>query len=82
MKQKDIFLIGVVVLVSGIVSLLFSSILISSPKNRQTKVEVVDPIASEFQEPDKRYFNPQAIDPTQLIQIGDSNNPQPFNNKD
>ena len=82
MKQKDIFLIIVIVFFSGIISLLFSSILISSPKNRQTKVEVVDPIASDFQEPDKRYFNAQAIDPTQLIKIGDSNNPQPFNNKD
>ena len=79
MKQKDFFLIAVISIISGVVALVFSTVLISSPKNRQAQVEVVDPITSNFKEPDKRYFNAQAIDPTQLIQIGDSNNPQPFN---
>jgi len=81
MKQKDFFLIAVISIISGVVALVFSTVLISSPKNRQAQVEVVDPITSNFKEPDKRYFNAQAIDPTQLIQIGDSNNPQPFNQR-
>jgi hypothetical protein len=81
MKQKDIVLIIVVVFISGVVSLVLSNMLISSPKNRQEKVEVVEPISAEFDTPkkDDKYFNSQAIDPTQIIRIGDSNNQQPFN---
>ena len=81
MKQKDIVLIIVVVFVSGVISLVLSNMLISSPKNRQEQVEVVEPISAEFDTPEKddKYFNSQAIDPTQIIRIGDSNNQQPFN---
>lgn len=78
MKQKDLPLIAVAVVFGGVISLVLSNILISSPKNRNTKVEIVNPITSDFKEPDQRYFNAQSIDPTQLIQIGDSNNQQPF----
>ncbi len=79
MKQKDMLLIVVVAIVAGVFSLLLSNVLISSPKNRKEKVEIVEAITSDFQEPDKKYFNANSIDPTKLIQIGDSTNPQPFN---
>lgn len=79
MKQKDIILIVVVVFVSGVISLIVSNLLFSSPKNRQEKVEVVEPITADFNQPDKRYFNSQSIDPTQIIRIGDNTNDQPFN---
>lgn len=81
MKQKDIVLIIVVVFISGVFSLVLSNYLFSSPRNRQEKVEVVEPITAEFDTPEKddKYFNAQAIDPTQIIRIGDNNNQQPFN---
>lgn len=78
MKQKDIVLIIVVVFVSGVFSLILSSLFINSPKNRKTQVEVVDKIDAEFTQPDKTYFNPNSIDPTQNIRIGDDLNPDPF----
>lgn len=81
MKQKDIILIMVVVFISGVFSFLLSNYLFASPKNRQEKVEVVEPITADFKIPakDDKYFNIQAIDPTQIIRIGDNNNNQPFN---
>jgi hypothetical protein len=81
MKQKDWILIIVVVFISGIVSFVLSNYLFASPKNRQEKVEVVEPITADFKIPkaDDKYFNAQAIDPTQIIKIGDNNNNQPFN---
>ena len=79
MKQKDILLIVVVVIVAGVVALLFSKLVISTPKNRQEKVEVVDAITSEFNQPDKKYFNTQSVNPTKLIRIGDNVNQKPFN---
>jgi hypothetical protein len=81
MKQKDIILIIVVVFVSGVISLMLSNKLISSPKNRQEKVEVVVPISAELNKPDQKYFNANSIDPTQIIRIGDSNNSKPFNKR-
>ena len=81
MKQKDIALVIVVSAVSGFISLFLSNFLFASPKNRQEKVEIVQPIDSVFTQPDKKYFNEQSIDPTQLIRIGDNSNTQPFNSK-
>lgn len=78
MKQKDIALIVVIVAISGLVSFLASRWIFAKPGDRQQKAEVVDVITSDFTLPDSKYFNPNAIDPTQLIQIGGDNNPNPF----
>ena len=78
MKQKDIVLIIVISFISAVFSLFLSNAMFSSPKNRQEKVEVVDAITADFSKPDVKYFNPNAINPTQLIQIGENPNPQPF----
>jgi len=79
MKQKDIALIVVVILISVIFSLLLSKWLISSPSQRSYKVEVVQPITADFPPPDKKYFNEKSFDPTKLIQIGNESNTKPFN---
>ena len=79
MKQKDIALIIVVVFISGVISFFVSNMLFSSPDQRKTEVEVVEPISASFTKPDARYFNKDAINPTQQIQIGgDSGNPTPL----
>lgn len=77
MKQKDIALIIVVAFVAGVLSLLVSKFVISSG-SRDLEAQVVQPITTDFQKPDERVFNDKAINPTQLIQIGNSSNPQPF----
>lgn len=81
MKQKDIALIMIIVFISAVMSLIISNILFASPKNRQQKVEVVQPITADFNTPDTKYFNNNSFDPTQLIEIGNSSNPNPFNGK-
>ena len=78
MKQKDVALILIVVFVSGVVSFIVSGQLFGKPAERRQKAEVVDVITSDFSLPDSKYFNTSSIDPTQLIQIGDTNNPNPF----
>lgn len=78
MKQKDVALILILVFVSGVVSFLLSGWIFARPADRQQKAEVVDVITSDFSLPDSKYFNSNSIDPTQLIQIGNSNNPNPF----
>lgn len=77
MKRQDIILIMVVVFISAIAAFFISG-LIFKPQNRQQSAEVVDVIDSDFAEPPAKYFNATSVNPTQLITIGDSQNPNPF----
>jgi hypothetical protein len=57
--------------------------LFGSPKRNPIKVPVVQKISSSFPVPKtdptyQSFFNQQAIDPTQLIKIGNNNNTAPF----
>ena len=79
MKQKDIAIILVIVFASAVVSLFISKAIFASPKNRQQQVELVQPISSNFQQPDSTYFNKDAFDPTKLITVGANTNTNPFN---
>lgn len=80
MQKKDIPTIIIIAIVSTVLSFIVCNLLITSPKNRQEKVEVVKPISSEFKNPSDKYFNDKSINPTQLITIGNENpNNQPFN---
>lgn len=78
MKQKDLSIIIAVAVLSAIVSFLLSNKLFVTPENRQQKVEVVDTIVSDFDQPSTRYFNETSINPTQISQL-DSTNQTPFN---
>lgn len=79
MKQKDIALIIIIAFISAVISFVVSGKLFVTPANRQQQVEVVDPIPTSFQTPDKKYFNSNSIDPTQTPQISTDNNQNPFN---
>lgn len=79
MKQKDIILIVFVIILTGIVTFFASNALFGSQKQRQEKVEVIEPITSDFPKPDSKYFNSNSIDPTQQITIGNNQNTKPFN---
>lgn len=81
MKQKDLALILVVVIASGIISFVVGRLVFASPKNRQQSVEVVDPITTAFPLPDNKYFNGSSINPTQLISITENSNSAPFNGR-
>jgi len=78
MKQKDVALVLVIAIVSAVISFLASNWIFNKPANRQQKAEVVDVITSDFSNPNSKYFNSTSIDPTQLIHIGNSSNPNPF----
>jgi hypothetical protein len=71
MKRNDLVLIAVCVVVSGVLSLVLTNILFGSA-SRQTTVEVVEAINSDFKQPDPRFFNNDSNNPTQLIEIGNN----------
>ena len=77
MKQKDIALIIIVVFISAIASLFISNIFFG-PSSHDQQAEEVQAISSQFEQPDKRYFNKDSYDPTQTITIEQNTNPDPF----
>lgn len=79
MKQKDWALVLVMAFIGAIISLFISNLLFSSPKNRKQSAEVVDPITSSFSTPPSAYFNQNAINPAQDVQIGNGTNQNAFN---
>jgi hypothetical protein len=78
MKQKDIMLIAVIAIISGFASFFISRLIFANPTNRQQKIEIVDTITADFPTPSPKYFNSNSINPSQIIQVGDGNNPNPF----
>ena len=78
MKQKDIALIIVVAFISAVLAFVLSNWLFSRDQQREQTAEVIDVITPEFRQPPDKYFNPRSINPTKLIEIGDSANPNPF----
>lgn len=77
MKKNDLFVIIAVAVFAGILSLVASNLLFTPKSTKDLTAQRIDTIQSSFQQPDKRYFNTESINPTQLIQIGDSPSNQP-----
>ena len=83
MKRKDLAVIAMVAIVAAIFSFVVSGAIFGNSKNNNIKVPVVDRISSTFPSPQnddsyKKFFNSNALNPTQLIQIGGSSNTAPF----
>jgi len=84
MKRKDIAMLVVVALIAAVLSLLITNVIFSTPSNRSAKVPTVDVVPTSL--PDikndpsyKAFLNSNALDPTQPVQIGNSQNSTPFN---
>lgn len=78
MKQKDLALILVIIIVSAVVSLFISKSIFNTSKNNNQSVASVQSISSYFPPLPKQYFNSSSIDPTQLITINQNSNQNPF----
>ena len=78
MKKNDIGLIVVVAIFAGIFSLIASNIIFTPKNTKELTAQRIDQVQSDFIQPDKRFFNENSINPTQLIQIGGDPNKQPF----
>lgn len=80
MKQKDLAIILAAIGFSSIFAFVLCNKFIVVKQGDQ-KAEVVAAITPEFQLPDKTIFNPDAVNPTKVIQIGPNTNNQPFANE-
>lgn len=78
MDKKNLPLILIVAVFALVFSVVLSKFFITTQSDKKLTAEVVQPISTEFLQPDKNVFNEKAINPTQLIQIGGTNNSKPF----
>ena len=78
MKQKDIVIIIATVFVSGIFSYVICNNFLFNTQSQKQTAEKVNPITSIFTLPDNTIFNPEATNPTKVIEIGPNSNSQPF----
>lgn len=82
MKQKDFALLGGVLVLSIVLSLVIAHFIFGGSGSRSASVEVVDKISASFPvdqvSGQSNQFNNEAVNPAQLIQIGQPNQ-NPFN---
>jgi hypothetical protein len=78
MKKQEKSILVVVAIISGIISFIVSGLLISNDANTSQNSEVVEVITSELQRPDPKYFNANAINPTQDVSPSQEPNSNPF----
>jgi hypothetical protein len=78
MKKSDLALLALIVSLTLVVSFLVVKAVFGEAKNDTTKVEKADSISSTVVLPSPSIFNHDAINPTVVIQIGNSGNQQPF----
>jgi hypothetical protein len=80
MKKKDILIVVMVAIVTGLISLLAANYLFGGTKAYNLKAPTVDAISADFKLPSDAYFNKQSINLTKNITIGEGGNNTPFNN--
>lgn len=83
MKRKDLILIVIVAVITGLISIILSSLFFNPPK-KDSKVPVVEPLSTTL--PDIKndpnynsFLNEQSLNPAQPVQIGPAGNTVPFN---
>lgn len=86
-KRQNLIILVAAGLIAAIVSILVSGAIFGSPKSKPIKIPVVNKISPTF--PDVQhdsnytsFLNSKALDPAQLIQIGNNKNTAPFQGGD
>lgn len=78
MKAKEWGIIGIIVIVSAMLSFVVANLLLGGSKAPKLTSPKVEPISADFPLPNEKYFNNKALNPTQEIKIGEDNNQDPF----
>ncbi len=84
MQRKEVLTLGLVAVLAAIVSFVIAGSLFNSKTKHTSTAPNVQPITATFpdvkNDPNYNFFlNSNALDPTQNIQIGNSQNSTPFN---
>jgi hypothetical protein len=78
MKQKDILTLALVMIIAAFFGVFLSKAIFKNAGNRNLTTPNVTAINETLLPADRRYFNDQSLNFTQVITITDTNNPNPF----
>ncbi len=79
MKKNDFAALILIASVSLLIAWFTASAVIGEPKKSAQKVKTVETIVGTTENPDKKIFNKNAINPTVESAIGKSSDSLPFN---
>lgn len=74
MKKNDLVLVIVVAFFAGVFSMILSNFFFTPSSDKQLKAQKIDAINSNFEQADKRFFNSNAVNPAETIELGDKAN--------
>lgn len=80
MKKNEIALLILIVSICGLIAFFIGNSLLGDKVSEPVKVETIDPISADIDEPSKDIFNANAINPTVPINIGGGDGSTPFPN--
>jgi len=78
MKKSDLAILALIVSLTLVITFLIVKAVFGEVQNGTTKVEKADSISASIVQPSAKVFNHNAINPTVVIQIGNTGNQQPF----
>lgn len=78
MKRNDIASILIIVIISFTAAYFIGNAIFNTPDSRSTQVEKVSPIGPDLEEIDTSIFNTKSVNPTQDIEINQSDTDKPF----
>lgn len=78
LKQSDVAMLVLIIALAGTAAFFVGNYVINTPQSRSAKVEQIVPISEKFSAPSDEVFVEDYINPTELIEISNSNNQQPF----
>lgn len=71
MRQSDIFTVIAVAIVGVLVSSILLNMILGNPDEKSVSFKTVEVIESALETPDPEVFNPEAINPTVEVFVGD-----------
>ncbi len=71
MKQSDFFTIAVVATIGVVISAFLVSMILGDPNQKSVNFKTVEVIDAGLVDPDPEVFNPEAINPTIEVYVGD-----------
>jgi len=71
MKQSDFFTVALVALIGAAISAFLMSMMLGDPNTKSVSFKKIDVIDSGLVQPDPEVFNPDAINPTVEVYVGD-----------
>ena len=71
MKQSDIFTVLIVATIGTIAAAILCNMLLGDPGDKQVTFNTVSVVSADLALPDDEVFNPDAVNPTVEIYVGD-----------